>query len=43
MGCPDRNRISLSEDHEIRDWAKLREAVAAGGNSADKAREYRKG
>ncbi len=48
VGTPDRDRISLSEDYEIRDWtealgvseAQLREAVDAVGNSADKVREY---
>lgn len=50
-GSPDRDRISLSEDYEVRDWMKslgvsedeLREAVDAVGNSADKVREYLKG
>ena len=50
-GSPDRDRISLSEDYEVRDWAKslgiteeeLRGAVKAVGNSADKVREYLKG
>ena len=48
VGAPDRDRISLGEDYEIRDWtealgvseAQLREAVDAVGNSADKVREY---
>ena len=43
----DRQRISLSEDYEVRDWCKslgctpeqLREAVKAVGNSADAVRE----
>ncbi|WHU04288.1 DUF3606 domain-containing protein [Sphingomonas sp. NIBR02145] len=47
-GSPDRDRISLSEDFEIRDWTeslgvseeRLREAVSAVGNSADKVRAY---
>ncbi|MCP3730351.1 DUF3606 domain-containing protein [Sphingomonas sp. MG17] len=47
-GSPDRDRISLSEDYEVRDWTqslgvseeRLREAVQAVGNSADKVREY---
>lgn len=51
VGSPDRNRISLSEDYEVRDWSKslgvseerLREAVGKVGNSADKVREYLKG
>lgn len=50
IGSPDRNRISLSEDYEVRDWTKslgvsedeLREAVDAVGNNADKVREYLK-
>jgi hypothetical protein len=48
VGSPDRDRISLSEDYEVRDWSKslgvseerLREAVGKVGNSADKVREY---
>lgn len=48
VGSPDRDRISLSEDYEVRDWTKslgvseerLREAVKAVGNSANKVREY---
>ena len=51
VGSPDRDRISLSEDYEVRDWTKslgvsedvLRAAVDAVGNSADKVREYLKG
>jgi hypothetical protein len=47
-GSPDRDRISLSEDYEIRDWMeslgvseeRLREAVGAVGNSADAVRDY---
>lgn len=47
----DRQRISVEEDYERRDWAKslgttedkLREAVQAVGNSADKVREYLRG
>ena len=50
VGTPDRDRISLGEDYEIRDWtealgvseAQLREAVDAVGNSADKVRDYLK-
>ena len=50
VGTPDRDRISLSEDYEVRDWsaslgvseAELREAVDAVGNSADKVRDYLK-
>lgn len=48
IGSPDRDRISLTEDYEIRDWTKslgvseqeLREAVDAVGNSADAVRAY---
>ena len=48
VGVPDRARINLSEEYEVRDWTKslgvsedeLREAVDAVGNSADKVREY---
>lgn len=44
----DRKLISLNEEYEVRDWTKslntteekLREAVKAVGNSADKVREY---
>lgn len=50
VGSPDRDRISLGEDYEVRDWmqslgvseAELREAVDAVGNSADAARAYLK-
>ena len=50
IGSPDRDRISLSEDYEIRDWtqslgvseAELREAVDAVGNSVDAVRAYLK-
>ena len=46
----DRKLISLKEDYEVRDWTKalgttpekLKEAVSAVGNSADKVREYLK-
>lgn len=49
-GAPDRDRISLSEDYEIRDWTaslgvseqELREGVDAVGNSADAVRAYLK-
>ena len=44
----DRKLISLNEDYEVRDWCKslnttpekLKAAVKAVGNSADKVREY---
>jgi hypothetical protein len=46
-GSQDRNRISLSEEHEVRYWTKaldvseeqLRELVQKHGNSAQKIRE----
>ena len=49
-GSPDRDRINMSEDYEVRDWSEslgvtpeqLKEAVNAVGNSADKVREYLK-
>ncbi len=49
-GAADRNRISLEEDYEVRDWTKslgvtkeeLVAAVKAVGNSADKVKEYLK-
>lgn len=48
-GSPDRDRIGLSEDYEIRDWTeslgvseeRLRQAVSAVGNSAEAVRAYR--
>ena len=48
VGVPDRTRINLSEEYEVREWTKslgvsedeLRAAVDAVGNSADKVREY---
>ncbi len=47
----DRKRISLSEDYEVRDWAKkfgvtpeeLRKAVGAVGNDAAKVEAHLKG
>ncbi len=47
-GSPDRDRISLTEDYEVRDWSeklgvsedRFREAVDAVGNSADAVRAY---
>jgi hypothetical protein len=49
-GSPDRNRINMSEDYEVRDWSeslgvspeRLQEAVDAVGSNADKVREYLK-
>lgn len=47
-GGQDRQRIALNEDYEVRDWCKslnttperLKEAVAAVGDRAEKVREY---
>jgi hypothetical protein len=44
----DRQRININEDYELRDWSKslnttperLKEAVQAVGDRADKVREY---
>jgi hypothetical protein len=44
----DRERINIHEDYELRDWAKslkttperVKEAVQAVGDRADKVREY---
>ncbi|MBA3479571.1 MAG: DUF3606 domain-containing protein [Lautropia sp.] len=50
-GGQDRKRINLSEDYEVRDWAKkfgvsedeLRKAVGAVGNDAAKVEAHLKG
>jgi len=47
----DRERINVNQDYELRDWAKslnttperLKEAVQAVGDRADKVREYLRG
>jgi len=47
-GGQDRERISLNEDYEVRDWSEkfgvtpgqLREAVKAVGDRADAVQEY---
>lgn len=47
-GEPDRSRINLNQEHELRYWTKaldvtdeeLREAVRVSGSSADKVREH---
>jgi hypothetical protein len=47
----DRARINVNEDYELRDWSKslnttpekLKEAVQAVGDRAEKVREYLKG
>jgi hypothetical protein len=44
----DRRRINIHQDYELRDWAKsmnttperIKEAVQAVGDQADKVREY---
>jgi hypothetical protein len=48
MTGSDRQRISLEQDYEVRDWAKslgcteqeLRDAVKAVGNSAEAVRKH---
>ncbi len=50
-GGQDRKRVNLSEDYEVRDWAKkfgvsegeLRKAVGAVGNDAAKVEAHLKG
>ncbi len=47
-GGPDRRRISLSEDYEVRDWCKslgtteeeLKTAVASVGNDVEAVRHF---
>ena len=47
-GGQDRDRINVNQDYEVRDWCKslnttpekLKAAVAAVGDRADKVREY---
>lgn len=47
-GSPDRDRINMSENYEVRDWAKkfgvtedeLRKAVARVGDRADAVRQH---
>lgn len=49
-GGQDRERINVNEDYELRDWSKslnttperLKEAVLAVGDRADKVREFLK-
>lgn len=49
-GGQDRARINVNQDYELRDWAKslnttperIKEAVQAVGDRADKVREYLK-
>jgi hypothetical protein len=50
-GGQDRERINVHQDYELRDWSKslgvpperIKEAVQAVGDRADKVREYLKG
>lgn len=50
-GGQDRQRINVNQDYELRDWSKslnttperLKEAVQAVGDRADKVREYLSG
>lgn len=47
----DRERINVNQDYELRDWAKslnttperIKEAVQAVGDRADKVREFLRG
>ena len=49
-GGQDRTRINVNQDYELRDWSdkfgvtkeRLKEAVQAVGDSADKVQEYLK-
>lgn len=51
VGSPDRDRIAMGEEHEVRYWTEalgvskeqLQTAVDAVGNSADKVRAHLKG
>ena len=48
VGSPDRDRIAMSEDHEVRYWTetlgvsreRLQQAVNAVGSSAAKVRQH---
>lgn len=48
VGAPDRDRIAMGEEHEVRYWTKalgvskeeLQSAVDAVGNSAEKVRQH---
>jgi hypothetical protein len=48
VGGQDRERVNVNEDYELRDWAKsmnttperIKEAVQAVGDRAEKVREY---
>lgn len=51
VGEPDRSRIALGEEHEVRYWTealntsreRLEEAVGKVGSSVDRVREYLSG
>ncbi|MGN6264770.1 MAG: DUF3606 domain-containing protein [Ginsengibacter sp.] len=51
IGKPDRDRISISEEYELRDWSKkfgvspeeLKKAVKEVGSNAENVKEYLKG
>ena len=51
VGSPDRDRIAMGEEHEVRYWTqalgvtkeRLQQAVDAVGDSAAKVREHLKG
>jgi hypothetical protein len=50
-GGQDRKRINVNQDYELRDWSdkfgvtkeRLKEAVKAVGDNADKVRDYLQG
>jgi hypothetical protein len=50
-GSPDRDRIDVNDEHEVRNWSmvlkatpdQLKDAVRKVGNSADKVRQYLRG
>jgi Protein of unknown function (DUF3606) len=50
-GSPDRDRIDINDEHEVRNWSQslkvtpdqLREAVKKVGTSANQVRQYLRG
>ena len=50
-GSPDRDRIDINDEHEVRNWAQslkvtleqLEDAVKKVGTSADQVRQYLRG
>jgi Protein of unknown function (DUF3606) len=50
-GSPDRERINIHDEHEVRNWAmslkvtpeQLKAAVSKVGTSADQVRQYLRG